>query len=269
MTVVQPVNSSAARVALDLHMRRTELVAAYQDHLQRMNSSLLDESATLSQVTAHVVETLDEIIGSLRGDTQAAHRSVLARSIGASRAASGVHPAESLQASMAAFDVFMVAVAESLNVTEDSAMLSAALIINQVIMSRIESAVSRRRGSTRSSAAGSSAAGSGVARFGSVVGSVVGGGVGGRAAAGARSAGVGVDGVEVDVVGGVVMGAAVGTAGFGAAGTAVIGSAAVGGASPITGSTGSPGSAANPMPGPVPGSGRLGRGSAGGSSACG
>src|SRR5882724_10699749 len=142
MTVVQPVNSSAARVALDLHMRRTELVAAYQDHLQRMNSSLLDESATLSQVTAHVVETLDEIIGSLRGDTQAAHRSVLARSIGASRAASGVHPAESLQASMAAFDVFMVAVAESLNVTEDSAMLSAALIINQVIMSRIESAVS-------------------------------------------------------------------------------------------------------------------------------
>jgi signal transduction histidine kinase len=106
-----------------------------------MNSSLLDESATRSQVMAHVVEALDEVIDCLRGDTQSAHRSVLARTIGVSRAASGVHPVESLRASMAAFDVFMAGVAESLNVAEDSAILSAAVVINQVIMARIESAI--------------------------------------------------------------------------------------------------------------------------------
>jgi signal transduction histidine kinase len=129
-------------VALRLDMRRAELAAAYQDHLLRTNSPLLDESATLSQVMAHVVEALDEVIDCLRGDTQAAHRSVLARTIGVSRAAGGVHPAESMQAAMAVFDVFMVAVAESLNVAADSVILSAAITINQVIMSRIESAVS-------------------------------------------------------------------------------------------------------------------------------
>ncbi len=142
LTLVQPVDLSAARVALRLDTRRAELAVAYQDHLLRMNSSLLDESATLSQVMAHIVEALDEVIDCLRGDTQSVHNSVLTRTIGVSRAASGVHPAESLQAAVAAFDVFMVAVAESLNVAEDSVILSAAIIINRVIVSRIESAVS-------------------------------------------------------------------------------------------------------------------------------
>jgi signal transduction histidine kinase len=142
MLLVQSVDSSAARVASGLDMRRVELVAAYQDHLQGMNSPLLGESTTLIQVMAHLVEALDEVIDSLRGDTQSAHRTVLAGSIGASRAAGGVHPAESLQAAMAAFDVFMTAVAESLNVAEDSAVLSVAITVNQVIMSRIESAIS-------------------------------------------------------------------------------------------------------------------------------
>lgn len=142
MPVVQSVDSPAARMALVLEMRRAEIVAAYHDHLQRIDSSLLDEPRTLGQVTAHAVEALEEVIDTLRGETRPAHRSALARTIGVSRAASGVHPAESLQAAAAAFEVFMAAVAESLNFTADSVAFSAATTINQIIMSRIESAVS-------------------------------------------------------------------------------------------------------------------------------
>lgn len=139
---VPSVDPPTARVAAGLDLRRAEIVDAYHDHLQQMDSSLLDESATLRQVMAHAADTLDEVIDCLRGDALAAHTTMLAGTIGASRAASGVHPAESLQAATAAFDVFMSAAAESLNVPEESEILSAAIVINQVIMSRIESAVS-------------------------------------------------------------------------------------------------------------------------------
>jgi signal transduction histidine kinase len=139
---VQPVDSSTARVAAGLDLRRAELMTAYHDLLQRMDSPLLDESTTLVQVIAHAMETLDEVITCLREDTMEARGTVLAGTIGVSRAASGVHPAESLQAATAAFNVFMTAAAESLNVPADGALLSVAIVINQIIMSRIELAIS-------------------------------------------------------------------------------------------------------------------------------
>lgn len=139
---VQPVDSPTARVAAGLDLRRAELMTAYHDHLQRMDSPLLDESTTLVQVIAHAMETLDEVITCLREDTMKARGTVLAGTIGVSRAASGVHPVESLQAATAAFNVFMTAAAESLNVSQDGALLSVAIVVNQIIMSRIELAIS-------------------------------------------------------------------------------------------------------------------------------
>jgi signal transduction histidine kinase len=107
-----------------------------------MDSPLLDESSTLVQVIAHAMETLDEVIRCLRNDALEARRTMLAGTIGTNRAASGVHPAESLQAATAAFNVFMTAAAECLNVPQDGPVLSVAIVINQIIMSRIELAIS-------------------------------------------------------------------------------------------------------------------------------
>jgi signal transduction histidine kinase len=122
-------------------------MAAYEQRLDQQCGPLVASPATRRQVLANAEESLDEVGESLRrgvpvisaGDRPGA----LARDIGCSRAAHGVHPVESLVAANELFKILLAAVVSCLQLDEESTLTLGVVASYESIAMRIrESATS-------------------------------------------------------------------------------------------------------------------------------
>ncbi len=130
-----------------LESRRAEILASYARELDRSGSPLVADHNAHSRVMAHAAETVDDMIAALRSGHEISDEgsSLLPRSIGASRAAYGVHPAESLRAAAELFKILTLAVAECVGLKED-AMTRAVLTLHGTMSLRTREAAASYNG---------------------------------------------------------------------------------------------------------------------------
>jgi signal transduction histidine kinase len=125
-----------------LESRRARILRAYERRLEERHSRVVADPLVRRQVRAHASEILDAVLESLRSGR---HRPggvarVLAKDIGAARAAQGVHPAESVRAAESLFQVLMSAVAGCLAMGEGDPVVLAVLAMHQAMSLRLEDA---------------------------------------------------------------------------------------------------------------------------------
>lgn len=122
-----------------------DILASYEANLRNAGHVIADSSEALSQAKAHAEEILADIITSLReGRVRVGPRhQFLARAIGATRAANGVHPQESLKAASLFFGATLSILSGLLSTSTDplGAFSLAALALERSISVRIREAM--------------------------------------------------------------------------------------------------------------------------------
>jgi hypothetical protein len=102
-------------LASRLEADRAEILATYEHVLTEIGSSLMRDPRAREQVLAHGGQILSDVVHSLRtGAVLVEGDRLLASDIGRTRAASGVHPRESLRAAAAFFEIVLKAGARAL-----------------------------------------------------------------------------------------------------------------------------------------------------------
>jgi signal transduction histidine kinase len=118
------------------------MLADYDELLRANYKPLIANRSAYSQVLAHAEEVLDEVIDALSRGREIPDEAprLLARSIGESRAAHGVHPVESLRAAADLFEIIMRTAATCV-IGEAESLALAAVALNQSMSLRIGEAV--------------------------------------------------------------------------------------------------------------------------------
>ncbi len=140
----QRAEPSAAVLASYLDSHRQEILDEYVRRLADRRSRLVVDQETRLQVVAQAADSLDEVIASLRSNDPVldVRDRVLAKNIGVSRAARGVHPVESLQAATEFFAAFIYGMLGCFELDENAPLVQATLALDQSIMLRISEAAS-------------------------------------------------------------------------------------------------------------------------------
>jgi len=120
---------------------RAEILAEYVRNLDETDSPVVRDPASREQVTGHADQILTDVIASVRaGGIGLEDLHLLASDIGEARAASGVHPRESLRAAEVLFDVTVTMLRRHLS-TDEGSFILAMLAMNRSISARIGEAV--------------------------------------------------------------------------------------------------------------------------------
>ncbi|WP_329281799.1 sensor histidine kinase [Streptomyces sp. NBC_01451] len=122
-----------------------EILALYEEELRAARHVIASDPVTIRQALAHAEQVLADIVTSLRaGQVQVdGCHGVLARTIGASRAASGIHPRESLMAASFLYGAILSTVSRLLTAfTDPLGVFSAiALTLERSISMRVREAM--------------------------------------------------------------------------------------------------------------------------------
>lgn len=119
---------------------REQIVSSFERRLHELGSPIVDKGDSRDQMLAQARSILDEVAGLRDGVSENSDAISLSLDIGASRAASGVHPVESLRAAAVLFDIAFPFVFKAFGAAgSPDAASSAALSLHRVIMSRIAS----------------------------------------------------------------------------------------------------------------------------------
>lgn len=133
------VNLVAAQLERDVGA----LVASYEAELARIHSPLLVEEVTRTQCLEHARFILAEVVTRLRAESSPSDRRAPSILIGATRGASGMHPAESLRASGVLFDIVARHVAQM----SPAHAVTAILLLNEVLTRALSQAADGYAGS--------------------------------------------------------------------------------------------------------------------------
>lgn len=129
----------------DVIRERCEVVLdAYVRRLTQMNSPLVRSETTRSQCIQHAAAILADLEASLRaGQPRVAEDpNRLSRKIGASRAAEGIPPSESLRAAVELFDVSITILSGGAAGVSPEATVAIAIALNTIIGRRLQEAAS-------------------------------------------------------------------------------------------------------------------------------
>jgi signal transduction histidine kinase len=131
-------NSLASR----LSARRQEILTAYEQRLKEISSSFVSEEVIRYQVMAQAEETFDEVVANLSdgGNSHGNHGRLFSKKNGMSRASSGVHPADSVQAAGEFFMIFLSDILAYLDVDESAPIVSATMALHRSIIAMISAA---------------------------------------------------------------------------------------------------------------------------------
>jgi signal transduction histidine kinase len=130
--------------ATSIEASRAEILASYARRLDEMGSFIVRDPASREQVVAHADQILTDVVASVRaGGIRLEDEHLLAWDIGEARAASGVHPRESLRAAEVLFEVTINTLSRHAGRNEESLRLLvlAILAMNRSISARIREAV--------------------------------------------------------------------------------------------------------------------------------
>lgn len=135
----------ARRLADAIEAHRGGLLAAYEEMLESLGNPIVEGELSLSQALQNADQILTDVVESLRaGEVRVAeaYRSI-AWGIGVTRAAAGVHPADSLQASSVYFRTVLSSAAEYLTEDPESFELfgMVALALERSITMRVRTAL--------------------------------------------------------------------------------------------------------------------------------
>jgi signal transduction histidine kinase len=135
----EPLSSGLAGY---LESRRDEILATYGARLKVGHKLLLADRNAYMQALAHAEEVLDEVADALSSGHEVPSEAPmrLARSIGESRAAHGVRPAEMIRAAAELFEIIMREAATYVT-AESETLALAAVALNQSMSPRIREAV--------------------------------------------------------------------------------------------------------------------------------
>jgi signal transduction histidine kinase len=137
------LTAELARVAGQLEQDSCALVGNYETELRRIDSPLLLDELARTQCLEHARFILDEVVKALRAESWPADRKAPSILIGATRGASGVHPAESLRAAGVLFDV----VARHVGEFAPRQAMTVVLHLNQVLTRAVSQAAEGYAGS--------------------------------------------------------------------------------------------------------------------------
>ncbi|WP_354639896.1 sensor histidine kinase [Kitasatospora camelliae] len=110
------------QVADLIERRASEIVEAYEAELRAVNNAVVHSPVSLTQALANARQIISDVVSSLRAGRVEVDRSykLLAWDIGATRAADGVHPRESIQASSVFFHAALSTMSEYLGLGPQS-----------------------------------------------------------------------------------------------------------------------------------------------------
>jgi signal transduction histidine kinase len=133
------------RLADFLDGRRETLLARYQNALTALGNAVAADQAALDQARENASQILTDVSDSLRAGRAQVRDDYhfLAWNIGMSRAAGGVHPSVSLQASSTFFSIVLAEAAEGLDYSSDDFTLltATALALERSITLRVRTAI--------------------------------------------------------------------------------------------------------------------------------
>jgi signal transduction histidine kinase len=139
-----PVDAPRAAELIEAHTE--EMLATYEAELRAAQHVIVGDPVTLRQALAHAEQILADVLDSLRAGRLHVDRrhGILARTIGASRAASGIHPQESLMAASLFYGSALSTVSRLLATFADPVNLLSviALALERSISMRVREAMS-------------------------------------------------------------------------------------------------------------------------------
>ncbi|MEV0001583.1 ATP-binding protein [Micromonospora sp. NPDC050980] len=113
-----------------------DIVASFERRLVKQDSPLFRSDDSREQIVAHARHLLDDLLAELDGEHQETARRTLASDIGATRAAQGFHPGDSVRAAGILFDVLLRTIGAHLGDRPDRSELTllVALTMNTVLV---------------------------------------------------------------------------------------------------------------------------------------
>lgn len=137
-------------VAAQLEADREHVLQAYLAHLERMASPLVVQDVARRQILTNCDQIITDVIDSVQaGEVRVDQKSMrLARTIGESRAARGMHPRESLQAAWVLYEFVIAALIPHLQPHEEALEILevAVLALNRSLTTRIQEAATSYTG---------------------------------------------------------------------------------------------------------------------------
>lgn len=121
-------------LASSLRAAHPDIMASFERRLAERDSPLFRSEVSRQQVVAHAQQLLDDLLDELAGRHEEAVRRTLASDIGATRAAQGFRPGESLRAAGILFDVLLRSVDENI---QDAAVRSERTLLIALTMNAV------------------------------------------------------------------------------------------------------------------------------------